>query len=301
MTTNMSDRYDRIRACVLGAAIGDALGAPNEFTKKRRYSTQLYDAYDGKWTDDTQLSMALADAYTEANGNPIVDDLFVDRLCEWSVKPRGGHRAPGNACLAAAAGYIQDLSWHPPKDALGSGAVMRAHIHGCVLPTTAAHDAAHEEAQTTHGLQAAKAAATWAGFISKVIRHATPNELRGYEPKLTENAPNSRSLKPNLHGYEIANVFDEHQGWTSTSALTACMTVFKNTDSSIRWDLVSIAAGSSGDSDTLGSMMGAVMGAAYGMAVIPQELLAPLEDRPWLEAMAKKLFALSVIEEAERE
>jgi len=83
---------DRFQGCLLGVAVGDALGAPVEFCThydiEKRYGV-LRDMVGGgwlhlepgQWTDDTAQTLALAASYVARRGLDL-DDLTA-RLLEW--------------------------------------------------------------------------------------------------------------------------------------------------------------------------------------------------------------------------
>lgn len=103
---------DRFEGCILGLAIGDALGAPTEFINtmdaiRRTFPPDGVRGFEewshpaGTYTDDTQMSLAVARALVEA-GHRDLDDLMGGMAREfvaWSESP-DNDRAPGNTCLA---------------------------------------------------------------------------------------------------------------------------------------------------------------------------------------------------------
>jgi hypothetical protein len=70
-----SQRSDRIAGCLVGLAVGDALGAPLEFLSRhevrKRYPEGLREMIDsslwktGKYTDDTQMALLMLKAFPE--------------------------------------------------------------------------------------------------------------------------------------------------------------------------------------------------------------------------------------------
>ena len=140
-----STRIDRVRGCLLGLAIGDALGAPLEGLgaqqirahyhlvtdyvdgarawKKKPYRWRL----PGLYTDDTQQAMALADVVL-ARGRVDVDHLAAVYLD--MAQPEGGyagaHRGVGRSFRQVLAdlkrGVAPDRSG---QESAGIGAAMR--------------------------------------------------------------------------------------------------------------------------------------------------------------------------------
>jgi ADP-ribosylglycohydrolase len=64
---------DRQRGCLLGLAVGDALGAAVEFQPPGTFESvtdfragEPHGLNPGEWTDDTSMALALADSIAEA-------------------------------------------------------------------------------------------------------------------------------------------------------------------------------------------------------------------------------------------
>ena len=160
MTPSLRHRF---RGCLLGGAVGDALGAPVEFLRRSeilaRFGqegiTRYAPAYGGLGTitDDTQMTLFTADglirgwvrgcikgittlpgvtahAYlrwlTTQGERPVARDVAISDEPGWLIGQSALHhrRAPGNTCLAA----LREMSWlgEPARnDSKGCGGVMR--------------------------------------------------------------------------------------------------------------------------------------------------------------------------------
>jgi ADP-ribosylglycohydrolase len=138
---------------VLGGAIGDAMGHPTEFLSLEAIAGQygdqgvtgfeLYWERDGRrfapYTDDTQMAEVVLRALRD--GRAAGEDLdgtmrrMAAALVEWSVHPQGGHRAPGNACLAGCHALAEGAHWSEAggEQAGGCGSVVRAYPFGLVF------------------------------------------------------------------------------------------------------------------------------------------------------------------------
>lgn len=160
----------RIRGCLLGGALGDALGAPVEFMSRAEIRrafgpsgiTDLAEAYGrrGAITDDTQMTLFTAEgllrAFVRETLKGICDvpsvvshaclrwlltqDLEGPRLprvghdgCLWSVPELHVRRAPGNTCVSALAGLTCFTNERAPNDSKGAGAIMRVAPVGLVV------------------------------------------------------------------------------------------------------------------------------------------------------------------------
>ena len=153
----------RFTGCLVGGAIGDALGAPIEFTKRsqieQRYGakgiTDFDEAYGGYGTitDDTQMTLFTAEGlirgwvrqgtkgittypgvtahaylrWLETQGERPVCDLRIFSDCQgWLIQQRELHqrRAPGNTCITALK-EMQHFGASARNDSKGCGGVMR--------------------------------------------------------------------------------------------------------------------------------------------------------------------------------
>jgi ADP-ribosylglycohydrolase len=151
---------DRIRGCILGGAIGDALGAAVEFDSiddiRRRFGdaglTDYAEAYGrtGAITDDTQMTLwtayGLIRAVERYRGKGIVNTAQMVDLAyaswlgtqgeesgRWRRSMWDGpfldalrhRRAPGNTCLSALRADRMGKVEEPLNDSKGCGGVMR--------------------------------------------------------------------------------------------------------------------------------------------------------------------------------
>jgi ADP-ribosylglycohydrolase len=179
---------DRFVGCLLGGALGDALGYPIEFVASAGEIEEQYGAaaprdlsYAGEAvvSDDTQMTLFSAEALVRARGAAAdAAALFAlgayqrwyltQEMSPAAARPRGGQglllgdarlyarRAPGNTCLGALA-----LSFtrparpsvdDPPNFSKGCGAVMRAAPFGLAAQTRPeAFTTARDAAVLTHG------------------------------------------------------------------------------------------------------------------------------------------------------
>lgn len=98
ITTKNGYTLKQVKSCVLGMAIGDALGVPFEFEYRDTFWATGYhcDAYrggiplnsrwstipSGAWSDDTSMALASMDAIIEANGR-LNCDLLMRKFIQW--------------------------------------------------------------------------------------------------------------------------------------------------------------------------------------------------------------------------
>ena len=195
--------------CLLGGAVGDALGAPVEFLSideiRARYSAggiaDYHCAYgrQGAITDDTQMTLFTAEGLLRADvrwhhkgichpasvihhayvrwlhtqGDRSRSPLSRDQMDGWLIGVDGLHarRAPGNTCLSALRGATMGTVDRPLNNSKGCGGVMRVAPIGLVAKDDeAAFALGCEAAAITHGHPSGYYSA---GCFAAVIRNLT--------------------------------------------------------------------------------------------------------------------------------
>ena len=80
---------ERFRGCLLGLAIGDAVGTTVEFRPRGTFEPLtdmvgggLFHLLPGQWTDDTSMALCLATSLIERCGFDPVDQMR--RYCQWA-------------------------------------------------------------------------------------------------------------------------------------------------------------------------------------------------------------------------
>src|SRR5512146_2429798 len=177
---------EHIAGCLLGGAIGDALGGPIEFFTIARIRQQFGPAGvtgyidrnelgQAEFTDDTQMTLFTAEGLliarqrgamtpTEAIYRGYLRWLRTQRMRQ--TGPTGeltregwllGHeemwkiKAPGNTCLQALSSGRRGSPENPPNDSKGCGGVMRVAPIGLAFKGEAAFEQACAAAALTHG------------------------------------------------------------------------------------------------------------------------------------------------------
>lgn len=135
------DTLDRYRGCIVGLAIGDALGHPTEFVSsvpriRERWGERGVTGFEpsgshpaGTFTDDTQMTIAVLRALVRA-GHDDLDARMKTMGAEfvaWSRSPQN-NRAPGGTCLSGCRALDRGAPWRQAgvADSKGCGAAMRA-------------------------------------------------------------------------------------------------------------------------------------------------------------------------------
>lgn len=163
----MESRY---KGCLLGLAVGDALGAPIEFLSlqqiKMRYGERGLIDFDswggfpaGYYTDDTQMALATAVGCIRAwqrqmdRGICHPASMVYSKYLDWleTQKDPEQVRAPGDTCLSALESGKMGTVLEPINDSKGCGGVMRTAPAGLAFPAGDAFKQGVEFAALTHG------------------------------------------------------------------------------------------------------------------------------------------------------
>lgn len=326
----MSDEFAPTEAhfqgCLVGQALGDALGFPvegrpraacdayvRENLEAGRAGEKAAGSYPfGQYTDDTQLARELLASLTDARG-AFDGDGFGRRVAAIFDESRIVGR--GRTTEAAARRLAQGTPWHsagtrPP--AAGNGGAMRAAPIGLLYydDLDALRQVADDQARVTHADPRARAGAV-------AIAGAVAFALRG------EFQPGSEAVVGRLAtlAEPVSEVFaielDKLKAWVALTWEEAgpeigragvepghptCDGITPFVTSSVIWALYSVlrspddywktlctAIRVGGDVDTTAAMAGAVSGALNGIEAVPANLAERLQDRgSWgAEALAR--------------
>ena len=159
---------DRFQGCLLGLAIGDALGYPTEFLAlpeiRKRYGPNGIQDLNGNpalHSDDTQTSMAVARALVDTGQNGVENwmEALVREFLIWLRSPEND-RAPGNTTIKGCQNLEAGISWTESGlvESKSCGAIMRVAPIGLYF----------------HGDPSELRLAAWA---SSVATHAHPTAL----------------------------------------------------------------------------------------------------------------------------
>lgn len=177
----------RIQGLLFGAAFGDALAAPVEFTRDPAAIRAAYPPdgpttiHQGKVTDDTQMMIAVAHALIATS--PLSAETLSRELrytfTQWLDDPEN-NRAPGMTCLRACQALKEGVPWPHATipGSKGCGANMRVQPIATVPAATTRAGAAQLQAAMTHGHATALAASDLtAHTLHLLLDGALPAEL----------------------------------------------------------------------------------------------------------------------------
>lgn len=299
-------------AILFGLALGDALGYPTEFLKlpdiRVRYGQhgiqQLPDP--ALYSDDTQMTLALAEAVIDAGVYAPLDQLMAavgERFRQWAHSP-DNNRAPGQTCLAGISRYEQGIDWTVSGliESKGCGSAIRVATLGYFYQ----HDperlktVAIATSQITHRHPTALAAAVAAAYLVKLaLDGVKPADYIRQTLAFTEGMSDELTYAllriGHVLGWTNEEAALEHlgQGWTGEEAVAlALYCVLRYPDDYVA--CVRRAANTNGDSDSIACIAGGIMGARLGLAAIPESWLERCENRPYLMQLSWRMAQIDV-------
>lgn len=317
----MPSMRDRIRGAVLGAAIGDAMGAPVEFVNsfpeiRRQWPPAGVTGFvewaerDGnrfaRYTDDTQMAEIVLRGQTDAVAHGLTLDETMTRMggafAEWRVNPQGGHRAPGNACMAGAAELARGAHWSSAggDTAGGCGSVMRAYPFGLAFhddPARAIEWSVQHSKMTHRDPIALAACAGMAAAMVMAMRGEPVDALLSacIDAAAVEDAGTARTIDQALaesrSGVPPEVTLQRLQGWAAHEAIAAAVYVVARHPDDVSVAILE-AANTPGDSDSIATLAGAMLGARLGIDALPSDWVRDVERSGGLMAMADALAAL---------
>ncbi|MQA10422.1 MAG: hypothetical protein GEU98_18080 [Pseudonocardiaceae bacterium] len=303
------DSRERARGLLLGAAVGDALGAP--FEGAVRVDERLLASAENvtgqlSYTDDTALTLVLAEHLAERRGGE--DALDPDALARefadaWAAEPWRGY---GSAAQEIFRLICTGMDWRTVASAsfggqgsFGNGAAMRVAPVALVADDLAdAARLARRSAVLTHAHADGEAGAALQGCAAYLALHSSPGEpldraaireeLRGagIEEHWLAKLDIIAEFDPETEPERAAQLLG-HGVAALESVPTALAAFLINPDSPaevIRW---AIRAG--GDTDTIACMAGALAGARNGADAFPDSWIQRLEHADLLTECADRL------------
>jgi len=287
----LSSIQDRYCGCLLGLALGDAVGSPLEGMSADMIFQFFGDTQDLMsvpadrllhYTDDTQMMVGVAQTLLEYGR--IVEDPLCQRFAA-NLQP---HRGYGGGTLAILQAVANGRRWRHlteslfPGGSFGNGAAMRVAPVGLFFrdDLNRVWDEARLSALPTHvhplGIEGAQLLATAvalaassdmfdsASFYGELIQRATTDEFRWL-------LSTAAALTPDDSVSILGSGIEAHR---SVVTSIACFALSPRS----YVDAVGRAVGLGGDTDTIGAMTGALSGAHLGILGLPSSLVEKLEN-----------------------
>lgn len=314
MATTPPSLQARFEGCILGLAIGDALGWPTEFLSvseiRRRWGPAGVTEFvtlgrhrPGTYTDDTQMTITVAEALIEA-GHGTLDELMTTmarNFVAW-MESDENDRAPGNTCMAGCRNLARGVPWREAgiPTSKGCGSAMRAAPIGLYFWNDQPRliEAAIASSMLTHRHPTALAAAAAAALlVAWAVRGDDPAD---YPPRLAaamDRLPGGEEVAglvkrvPAMLRIEPDDALCRDglgEAWVGDEAVASALYCVCRSPRDYRATVLT-AINTSGDSDTIGCIAGAISGALNGVDAIPAAWRRDVENAETLVDLANQL------------
>ena len=303
---------DRQRGCLLGLAIGDALGAAVEFKHPGTFKPVTgyraggpHGLNPGEWTDDTSMALALADSIATVGWN--LNDQ-ADRYSRWantgkySVNGRcfdiGGTVSSALRAFQISGDAFSSAS--RDEGASGNGSIMRLapvpiHFAG-LFPNhieLLAKYAAESSLPTHASPQCLSASRYMALVLAAMITGVGRDDVLAPDWGPLQQLRKIESLHPAVDAVAAGSFRelkppDIEGGGYVVKSLEAALWAFHDAQDFREAALKAVNLGD--DADTTGAVCGQLAGAFWGESGIPQEWLNGLAKREMIEEALAGLF-----------
>lgn len=297
-----SDRIRRARGCLLGLAVGDAIGTTVEFMPRGSFPevTDMvgggpFGLKAGEWTDDTSMALCLGASLLE-KGFDLHDQI--QRYTRWH---RDGYMSSTGRCFDIGIATRRALNSYQSTGNPESGSTdPRSAGNGCIMrlapvPIMYANDIqmaidlSAEQSRTTHGaIECLEASKVFGGVLVRALNGTLSKD----EVLVNHDLNLAQALSTKLQQIAAGAYFDYdiHQikgsGYVVDS-LEAALWCFYHTDNFK--DAVLAAANLGDDADTTAAIVGQVAGAFYGEDGIPDHWLTRIVMAKEIGEMADSL------------
>lgn len=320
-----SDELARFEGCLLGLAVGDAIGYPHEFRRTdvvrrilgpagitdfialqdpRFEGTKPFFAGfghpPGTYTDDTQMTLALAEGLLDAPRGDLDEQMAAvgARFVEWA-RSDDNNRSPGGTCMTGCDNLARGVPWRDAgvAESKGCGSAMRTAPIGLFFTDLdEVERVGRASSLLTHGHPAGlEGAAAAALLVALALRDATPEEM--YEEIDRRCSPRSEDFA--LCWRKIPGLVDKHpdqalvtgalgESWVAEEAVASALYCYWRNPSSYERAVLE-AINTEGDSDSIGCIAGSLLGARLGRSAIPARWVDGVENRDGLLDVAGRL------------
>ena len=304
-------KIDQYRGAMVGLAAGDALGTTLEFSSPGSFDP-IHDMVGGgpfglepgQWTDDTSMSLCLAESLVEKGSFDPVDQL--ERYTRWYTK---GHMSCTGACFdighttRTALDRFQETGgpYCGPTglDSSGNGSIMRL----APVPLFFAGDAADAarmsgmSSQTTHGSPLAVDACRYLGsLICGIVSGRSKEEVLSHDgcepaPGYWKSAPLTGQIEVIRQGsFKRLEPPQIRGSGFVVESLEAALWAFYKSTSFREGCLMAVNLGD--DADTTGAVYGQLAGAYYGINGIPDAWTDKIARLGLIKSLAGEIFRL---------
>ncbi|PYE49790.1 ADP-ribosylglycohydrolase family protein [Paenibacillus barcinonensis] len=290
---------DRFNGCLMGLAVGDALGTTVEFSSPGTFEPVtdmvgggVFGLKAGQWTDDTSMALCLAESLVRQQGFDAADQMR--RYTNWYkvgyMSSTGECFDIGGATRNALERFVrtgEPYSGSSDPMTAGNGSIMRlapvamAYAH---QPAEAVRYAGLSSRTTHAALESVEACEALAAILVAGFRGADKAAMLSPETMKRWRTEPGMSFSPAIEevvmgSYQRKEPPEIQGSGYVVRSLEAALWAFYKSSSFEEGALLAVNLGD--DADTTGAVYGQMAGAYYGQRGIPvhwQDKLAMKED-----------------------
>ncbi|MCZ7382855.1 MAG: ADP-ribosylglycohydrolase family protein [Candidatus Methanoperedens sp.] len=301
--------------CMLGAAIGDALGKQNEGLGRKDILENGYVTDYGKtrpgcpgeklrkgqYTDDTEQMIVLAQSLIECNGFDAGD--FAGKIAKWGAEAQNDpakKKLVGPSSSAAISRLNSGITWKESgSDIPSCGSAMRVAPIGlfykdmdeiesnAALSSVPTHNSRGAIAGAV-AVAVAVRSALWEKNCIEIVKDAA-NRASKYDSGLAKKIELSFEKKD----IESDKVFEEFGTSYLVYDTVPCAFYCFSRHFEAPEKAITEAVNAGGDTDSIACMTGALCGALHGIDVFPEKWLNGLENRKMIEHLSNAIWRKS--------
>lgn len=293
---------DRVVGCLVGLAVGDAVGTSVEFEPRGSFPPVVdmtgggpFDLDKGQWTDDTSMALCLANSLLQKREFDAYDQMIKYRA--WY---EAGYMSSNGQCFDIGANVFHAIkrfndteepySGSTKVEHSGNGSIMRLapvvmfyrnDITDCV-------NAAVDSSRTTHGSQLCiDACSIFAKLVLLAFEAGTKDSI--FDDNSLTQFDYSAEFSPLIDGSFKRLSYEEIRGsGYVVDCLIAAMWCFYHSDNFK--DAILLAVNLGDDADTTAAVCGQIAGAYYGLSGIPEDWHNSLARHQEIKTIARQLY-----------
>lgn len=293
------DLLDKAKGCLVGLAVGDAVGTTLEFRQRGTFEpiTDMvgggpFDLLTGQWTDDTSMALCLAHSLIHKKGFDPVDQM--NRYCNWY---QSGYMSSTGECFDIGAtvatalnSYIKTgnpFSGSIDEGSSGNGSLMR------LAPIAIFYHDNHtdliryasESSRTTHGsAECIDSCKYFASLLVTAMSARDKEELHN-----TFYQPTTAKVNAIASGLYLTKSYEQLTGSGYViESLESALWCFHKADNFE--EAILLAANIGNDADTTAAICGQIAGAFYGCVGIPGNWVSLVQKYENIQGAADTLF-----------
>ncbi len=292
--------------CLIGAAIGDGLGAWREgrrIAEKEDIASLAEKVEELAYTDDTHMTIGVVESLIQSRGFD-GEHMAQTFIKNYEAEPwRGYGPGPPRVFRMIKRGEPWDSAASKiyRGGSFGNGSAMRVAPIGLLYSNNPAklREIAYKSSSITHSHELGKEGAALQAYAVALALNTPSDEEIDREAFLLklqnfaqtqlykEKIANTKELLGEQDRARVVAVLGN--GIEALNSVPTAIYCFLKQPKSYK-DSVIYAISLGGDTDTIASMAGAISGAYLGIEAIPQEWSLKLENKAYIENLAEKLW-----------